>query len=222
MGTFKQGIFGPYKGRTGNVVGTFWKGKNVMKLRPATYSDSNTLPQQDQRMRFSLVNAFAVANKELIRIGFSASVNAASPYNRAVKYNLKYAVAGEFPDLKLDLGLARISLGDLVNLKNPILTASGERALKLDWTDNSGAGRAESTDNIFISVMTEAGTEAFINDTVIKRGDKTAIIHLPETWSGRTVVVIGFTTAEKVFVKAKNKSQISSSELYGRVELHFI
>lgn len=219
MGIFKQGIFGPYKGRTGNVVGTFWKGKNVLKIRPSTYSDSNTLPQQDQRMRFSLVNAFAVANIDLIRIGFSAAVNAASPYNRAIKYNLKYAVAGEFPDLKLDLSLAKISLGDLVNLKKPIVTALGNNAIKLDWTDISGAGRAESTDNVFISVMTEDGTEAMINDTVIKRGDKTAIIQLPQSWSGRTVVVVGFTAAEKVIVKAKNKSQISSSEVYGRVLL---
>jgi hypothetical protein len=219
MGITKQGIFGPYQGKTGNVIGTFWKGKNVLKIRTASYSDSNTIPQQDSRMRFRLVNAFAVANNDLIRIGFSAAVNSASPYNRAVKYNLINAIAGEFPHLKLDLNLAKISLGDLVNLKNPVVTASEKTALKIDWTDNSGAGRAESADNVFISVMTEDGAEAFINDTVIKRGDTTALIQLPELWLGRTVVVVGFTTAERVIAVAKNKNQVSGSELFGRVEV---
>lgn len=219
MGITKQGIFGPYQGKTGNVIGSFWKGKNVLKIRTASYSDSNTIPQQDSRMRFRLVNAFAVANKELIKIGFTAAVNSASPYNRAVKYNLINAIAGEFPHLRLDLNLAKISLGDLVNLKNPVVTASGKSALQLDWTDNSGSGRAESADNVFISIMSEDGAEAFINDTVIKRGDTTALIQLPETWSGRTVVVVGFTTTEKVIAAAKNKNQISGSEVYGRVKV---
>ena len=219
MGITKQGIFGPLKGRTGNVIGSFWKGRNVLKIRTAAFSDSNTLLQQDHRMKFRLVNAFAVANNDLIRIGFSAAVNSASPYNRAVKYNLINAIAGESPHLRLDLNLAKISLGDLVNLKNPVVTASGKSALQLDWTDNSGTGRAESSDNVFISIMSEDGAEAFINDTVIKRGDTTALIELPETWSGRTVVVVGFTTAEKVITVAKNKNQISSSEVYGRVKV---
>lgn len=219
MGTSKQGIFGPYKGRTGNVVGTFWKGRNVIKIRTASYSDAQTLPQENQRMSFKIVSAFAAMNKELIKIGFSALRDTATPFNRAIKYNLKYAVAGTYPDLKLDLNQAKISLGDRANLKMPIITAEGKNAIKIEWTDNTGTTHAESTDNVYISVILETGEEALINDTVIKRSDKTATIQLPVRWSGRNVVVNGFTASEKVIDAAKNKSQISDSEVFGRVRV---
>ncbi|MGE5473167.1 MAG: DUF6266 family protein, partial [Ignavibacteriales bacterium] len=104
-------------------------------------------------------------------------------------------------------------------LKMPIITAEGKNAIKIEWTDNTGTTHAESTDNVYISVILETGEEALINDTVIKRSDKTATIQLAVTWSGRNVVVIGFTASEKVIDAAKNKSQISNSEVFGRMRV---
>lgn len=207
------------KGRTANVIGSFWNGKNVLKIRTASYTDANSQQQQNQRSKFVMVNAFASLNKNLIRIGFSAIKNSASTHNRAIKYNFANVVTGEYPNFKLDLNLARISIGDLENLKMPVVSSPEKGIVQIDWIDNSGSGLATGNDYVYFSLMNESAEDAFINDTVVKRRDKSAIIELPGKWSGKSITVLGFTASEKVIVTAKTKSQISDSSVYGTVEV---
>lgn len=83
MATYKQGILGGFSGRIGNVIGTFWKGRQVMRIRAASFNDANTLRQQEQRMRFILINSFMYAQKELINWGFGAYDRTMSAMNAA-------------------------------------------------------------------------------------------------------------------------------------------
>lgn len=219
MGILNHGLFGPHKGRTGNVIGSFWKKINVLRIRPETYNDANSLLQQDQRMRFKLTNDFTSLNKMVIKIGFSGERNSASPFNRATKYNMMNAITGKYPDLKLDLNLARISIGELEGIEAPVLTTPNAQTIKIEWIDNSGHGHAEATDNVFVSIIDEPITEAFINDTMIKRCDRTATIELPQKWSGKNVVVMAFTASEMVINTAKNKYQVSNSAVLGKVKV---
>ncbi|HLO89692.1 MAG TPA: DUF6266 family protein, partial [Lentimicrobium sp.] len=73
MGLYKQGFFGPYSGRVGNLIGTFWKGRCVLRIRAANYTDANTIPQQTQRLKFKIVTSFLKSQEKLIRLGFAAA-----------------------------------------------------------------------------------------------------------------------------------------------------
>lgn len=86
MGIIKQGILGGFQNKVGPVIGTSWKGINVIKSRPASVAYSNTELQQEQRtaMRqiaaylrsFGLENVRLLNNNQAVRM---------SGYNRCVK-----------------------------------------------------------------------------------------------------------------------------------------
>ncbi len=219
MGILNHGIFGPQKGRTGNVIGSFWKKINILRIRPESYHDANNHQQQDQRMRFNLINDFASLNKTLIKIGFSIESNSSSAFNRATKYNMIHAITGTYPDLKLDINLARISTGDLEGLELPIVSSPQAKTIRIEWHDNSGHGYAKATDNVFITIIDETIEDAFINDTMIKRSYRVATIELPQKWSGRNVAVMAFTASEMVINTAKSKCQISNSAVLGKIRV---
>ncbi len=58
MGKIKQGILGGFSGKVGPVIGTSWKGKAIIKARPLSHNDRNSVAQQEQRAKFSLVSKF--------------------------------------------------------------------------------------------------------------------------------------------------------------------
>ena len=54
MGTFKQGIYGGYSGKVGNVVGGSWKGIDYMRILPTSVANPQTDAQLTQRQKFSV------------------------------------------------------------------------------------------------------------------------------------------------------------------------
>ena len=218
MGKYNQGIYGPYSGRVGNVIGTFWKGRPVMRIRAATHTDANTVLQQAQRMRFRLVSSFIKAHEKLVRLGYATADATLSAFNSAMKYNLTNAVTGTFPTLKLDLAKVRLSDGNRNNREGVSVTALAAGQIKIDWTDNSGDGIGESTDKIYLSIGSADSGEVLITDANgATRLDETVTLTMPSGWSGRTVSVIGFTVKEGVTVTTKNPDEVATSVNYGSV-----
>ena len=218
MGKYNQGIYGPYSGRVGNVIGTFWKGRPVMRIRAATHTDANTVLQQAQRMRFRLVSSFIKAHEKLVRLGYATADTTLSAFNSAMKYNIVNAVTGTFPTLKLDLTKVRLSDGNRDNLAGVSVTALAAGQIKIDWTDNSGNGIGESTDKIYLSIGSADSGEVMITDANgASRLDETVTLTLPAGWSGRTVSVIGFTIKDGVTVQATDADDVSTSANYGTV-----
>lgn len=218
MAIYRQGVFGPYSGRVGNVIGTFWKGRAVLRIRAASHTDANTLAQQTQRLKFKVVASFIRLQEKLIRLGFSAYEKSLTPFNSAMKYNLENAISGTFPNLSLDLTKVKISIGDLENLENPALTSTTPATIKVDWTDNSGTGLAKDTDELLLSIVDPASNEVQIVAGNSFRVDETATVTLPTNWSGRTVTVIGLLKVKDV-EQAENASDVSTSVTYGTVTI---
>lgn len=59
MGKIKAGILGGFSGRVGNVVGSSWKGIDVIKSMPLSVSNPRTTSQTNQRSKFAGVVHFA-------------------------------------------------------------------------------------------------------------------------------------------------------------------
>lgn len=220
MSIIKHGILAPFSGKTGPVIGTFWKGRNIYKTVQNVVYNPDTPAQQEQRLKYKLAKSFNSLNKELIRIGFSGIPGSATPDNRALKLNIKNAITGQFPDLSLDLHKVKLSSGYLENIQAPVVESAGTANIKIQWTDNSGNGRAMSSDQILISIMDSAGLEVFKPLKLIRRKDKECTIELPGSWSGKHVIILGFTIADTVYGKAASPNEISTSEVYGEVALN--
>ena len=212
MATYKQGILGGFSGRIGNVIGTFWKGRQVMRIRAATYNDANTLRQQEQRMRFKLINSFIYAQKELINWGFGAYDRTMSAMNAAVSLNFKSAITGIFPNLTIDLPKVILSKGSLPGFEDNIVTSTLPNTISLDWLDNTGTFNALGTDNLMVSVVDDASFEVILFPNAAKRADEEIMLTLPALWTAKHVTVYTFFVSEDGLSTVSDSSQVSDTE----------
>lgn len=58
MATFKEGVFGGFSGKVGNVVGASWRGIDYMRSLPLGRKDAKTKRQVKQRGKFSVTMDF--------------------------------------------------------------------------------------------------------------------------------------------------------------------
>lgn len=52
MGVIKRGILGGFSNKVGNIVGSTWKGRAVIKSLPLSVANPRTTPQTNQRTKF--------------------------------------------------------------------------------------------------------------------------------------------------------------------------
>jgi hypothetical protein len=89
MGVIKSGILGGFSGKVGAVVGTSWKGIDVMKKLPAKVANPQTTPQTNQRNRFKGVVEFASAiNSSVIKPLWDRFAQRKSGNNAFVQRNI--------------------------------------------------------------------------------------------------------------------------------------
>jgi hypothetical protein len=219
MAIFKQGIHGGFRGRVGNIIGSTWKGKGVMKIRPASVTNPNTERQQNQRARFSLVGRFLQAFRNLVVIGFRAYTKSMTAINAAMSYNLANAVKGEFPDLLIDFSKVQISRGTLSPVTAVSATSSDPASLVVSWANNAQAGNANDTDQLSVSLYDSSSGEVVYFLNCASRADGTVILIVPAEWSGRTVEVLTFFVVLEGTMASTARESVSNTVWAGSVEI---
>ena len=66
MGTYNKGILGPFRGIVGPVVGSTFRGKDVMRSRPRKSNRAATALQLQQRAKFRRVTQFLTPVRVLV------------------------------------------------------------------------------------------------------------------------------------------------------------
>ncbi len=156
MAILYNGINGPFSGKVGAVVGYKWKNKSVMRGLP--FAKKNRLPsalQIQQHAKFRLMNAFLIPLTKFLNITYNNLAVDMSGYNKAFSYNVKNAIGGIYPEFMIDYPMVLVSRGDLPNVQSASVSSAGAESLKFSWTDNSGKGKAKSTDLAFAAVYNE-------------------------------------------------------------------
>jgi hypothetical protein len=188
MATFEKGILGGFSGKVGNVVGSRWRGKNVMRSLPQRGNYTPTEDQLLQRARFKTVVAFLTPIKSVLSAYFGKKQGDKSTYNLATSYHLTEAL------IELPLGVfimnyqkVLISKGDLRGMDNPTLAAAANQVLNLAWVDNSGQGNAAATDTLLVVVFAPDVNLFQVYDGVATRDLATVQITLPAFMAGLEV-----------------------------------
>ena len=156
MAIIPQGITGPFIGRVGPVVGYVSRGKAVMRGRPdLSKSRKPSTLQRQQHAKFSLMNKFLAPiipflneTKKTVDIDLTG-------YNKAFSYNVKNAIAGDYPELIIDYNMVLLSRGDLPNVKSSQAESLSPGQITFHWINNSGTGLALPNDKSFIAVYCE-------------------------------------------------------------------
>ena len=123
MGTLRNGLFGGFYGRVGNLVGYALKGKYVIR----TIGKSNkplTPARKANCEKMKVVNEMLKPSLSAIRVGFRLAVAGTdrNEYNEAVSYNKKNAVQGIYPNISLDYTKVLMSMGTLPGAINPTIS----------------------------------------------------------------------------------------------------
>jgi hypothetical protein len=108
-----------------------------------------------------------------------------------VKYTVKNAVIGDYPDYEIDYEKVRISVGNLAGGGEAKMTYnSTNKSFEFTWDEGSIEGAA---DRVLLAVVNTTQNEAAIDLTAM-REDKTKSVAVPSNWKAGDEVVsyIGF------------------------------
>ena len=211
MAILKNGVFGGFSGKVGNVVGSSWKGIEYIKSRPAKMTNPRTKGQTNQRKKFIVTQTFLRTFKPLIRIGFrNYAQDRMSAFNAAMSYNMKNSIKSEADEVELDFSKVLVSVG-------PLCSATGlyvevcERELQFKWNPTL-EGNANSQDQAMVLAYNPAKVEAVHDINAGKRSSAAASIILPNSWNDDFI---------ETFLALKNadRSMLSDSIYTGRYKI---
>ncbi len=189
MATFEKGILGGFSGKVGNVVGSRWRGKNIMRSLPQRGSYAPTARQEEQREKFKTVIGFLSPIVEILSLYFGSPQGDKSRSNLATSYHLKNAVVSTPLGMVMDYPKVLISKGELRGLDGGTLAAAANRVLNFTWQDNSGQGKATATDSFMVVVYAPELNLFYTNVAVATRDATTATVTLPDFMTGFEVEV---------------------------------
>lgn len=187
MGIQPKGAFGGFRNKTGPLVGHLVNGQNVITSVPNKSSKPPTLKQLDQRMRFGLVTSYLSWMSALIEPGFQGQEEKQSPMNRAVQYNLRYAVTGISPNFSIDHAKMVYSLGKCPLPAAPIVEALVGAKANFSWGASFLNKYGKITDLVNVVVYHPEKNLFVILEGAADRSELNFSLQLPADFIGDTV-----------------------------------
>lgn len=154
MATIKQGILGGFSGKIGNVVGSSWKGIAVMKTKPLSVANPRTAAHVSQREDFAdVVELAKQINSQIIKPLWDRFASKMSGYNAFVRENI-----GKFKPGSDLASKVKISIGQMDKTEIGSFSATADVGrFDVTWTDDSGEGFKQATDEAFVLVFGQDG-----------------------------------------------------------------
>lgn len=210
MAIFEKGILGGFSGKVGPIVGTTWKGRDVIRSRASRRKTDSSVAQIDQQLKFSTGLTFLQPMTDLVGVTFRGYAKDQTAFNSALSYTLKNAIGGKTPDYVINYKAALVSRGTLPNATSPAATVT-DKTVYFTWVDNSGIGNAASTDNAVLVVYCKELKTAICNWAGPQRSEGAASVDVTRL-SGQTVETwIGFISA--------NGKEVADSIYTGSLEI---
>lgn len=187
MGTYNDGVLGSFSGKVGTVIGSNWRGKNVMRSIPSKSTKPVSTAQQLQRDKFKFVLQFLTPLKSILTETFGANVGNTTPFNNAMSYHMKQAVSQTSTGFIMDYNKVLIGMGGLCGIENLVVYGTATHALSLTWDDNSQQGLAYPTDDLLVVAYapTLNNFDYFIANSQRDAGSVT--LYFANTFIGETV-----------------------------------
>jgi hypothetical protein len=195
MGTINKGILGGFNGTVGTVVGSTWKGKEVMRSRMGKRTGTSSPKQLEQRSKFKIMMQFLHSFSAVQTVLFHDFATGETGPNAALSYNLRNGITGTYPDLSIDYTKVLVSRGSLPNVNNPAAAAGTAGKLNFTWTGNGGTGTATDTDQAILLAYCPATGQSVYTLNGAARSTGTATLDVT-VFSGKSVETwVAFITA---------------------------
>ena len=193
MGKVQMGILDGFVGKVGTVVGSFWKGKPVMRAYKRQISDADSEAQQLVRTRFGAINSLAGAFHSAIILGFKEVAKRKKWTEGDIFINENWGcVHADTP------GAATVDYTELVIAKGHLPEAQFGAAsfadpltVEVPMTDSSGVIGADPRDKVYLFVYSPEAGAGMLGDVKV-RADESIACTVPAYWNGHRVQVYGF------------------------------
>lgn len=188
MARFLKGITGAYSGKVGSVIGSSWRNVDYVRSLSKRSNKPASEDQLAQRMRFALAVSFLSPIKDLLKLGYSDTVQTRSTaYNKALQNLLAYGITGTYPSLELDYSAVIIAKGSLANLMGVHWSETAPQEVTLNWTMETNRFNAFSDDSVILLMYNKEKNFFSILESGT-REDGTLSFTFPETYTGDHVV----------------------------------
>lgn len=163
-------LFESGQGKLGNLV--FYKvgGSGRVRTRAANFRDRKSPKQLAQRQRMQVMNGFLRPFSDLIRISFSGEAVGRSALQAAQSYNMRNALAGEYPDIYVEKSQALLSRGQLPLPVSAKIAAQPE-GLLIEWENGEEAAGPRSTDTLVVMALSAETGSIDYRFTEARRSD---------------------------------------------------
>ena len=196
MGTYNRGILGPFSGTVGTVVGSTFRGKDVMRSRPRKSSKPASATQLAQRVKFATAIQFLTPVKVIIDLYYGSPAGIKSRFNLAVSHLMKMAISVTDLVATIDYSQVMYAKGTLLSAQNLECTLKPQAKIDFTWIDNSTQAAAKATDQLLVVVVENDTVDYQIFFNAGVRSAATATVTLPTYLVGLKVNVYGFMVSQ--------------------------
>ncbi|MDP9042342.1 MAG: DUF6266 family protein, partial [Bacteroidota bacterium] len=130
-----HGPLGTFRGSIGNIVGSTWKEKQVIRQKQTAVRTRFTEQQIQQQIKFALTMKLLQPLTELVKQSFSQDPARMTRHNKAFSLNYHRAITGNYPDFKIDYSRVILGRGKLSGAAKISCSSSGSGALRCSWTN---------------------------------------------------------------------------------------
>ncbi len=163
-------LFDSGSGKLDKMV--FYKvgGQGRVRSLPDRYNDKKSPAQMAQRQRMKMVLEFLKPFSRLLRITFASEALGRSGMQAAQSYNMRNALAGEYPSIYVDKSKALLSRGSLPVPVSASLTAQPE-GLLIEWENDPEAVRRNPNDTLVVMAKSAETEYSDFRFTDTRRSD---------------------------------------------------
>ena len=133
MARITEGPMGNIRGKVGNLVVGKWNKTTTVRSKGAPSSKPKTQSQLEQQAKLSVAVQFMRSMKALLSQSFLYHPGHMTGYNAAVRYLLKNAIVGEYPNYTVQYNRVLVSRGDLLHEGNANAAAAPGQ-VTFTWT----------------------------------------------------------------------------------------
>lgn len=199
MARYTNGPLGPFSGKVGSVVGSYWKGRFLLRAVPDVSQVVPTQARLLQQKKFAIMSKYLNPLKWIINIGFrhDAELRKITPRNVAMSVNMKKAMNWNGSYWEIVYDDVQLSRGAFLGVAN-FYVGIRRNDMRVSWsprfqefvglTDSGKEVWTSALDRVIVAIINITTYETLFFD--VQRDTGAIVEQVPAGWqSGQNIEV---------------------------------
>lgn len=187
MGKIKNGILGGLSGLVGPIVGVVTKDKNWVRSRPKKSSLPRSVAQLAQNQKIILLHPLFKDLNPFLKLSFKlkAIERDLNPYNAAKSANLLTAIAGVYPEQRVNWEGMILADGQRA-MPEQVQLRSLKQGFELSWSADFEEAHGSGSDRTMLYAFCQQLKKPLYIIDGARRSELKDVFPLPKSYKGKT------------------------------------